>query len=503
MKSKPRSRVERSDRPDSRKPIRGKRTETARPPRRESHFTSEPSASSETNFRAERPVRGQGRPEQTGERPQWNAQRPDRNEERPKWNQDRPERGSERPERSFNRYPDRNERPERNEERPKWNQDRPERSTERSFNRYPDRNDRSERNEERPKWNQDRPERSLEPYQDRNSDRDQDRPERTKPVSALQKRPPFKKFDNKFERTFDNRPDPRRSEFRSTRPPSDLASPESSDLDLESGDDPELIYGRHGVLEVLKATRPLNRVWVVETLRYDNRFLSLLDQAKSRGVPIDVVTRERLDRLAGGGNHQGIAAQVAAYQYWELTDLITKAQETTPKPLLVIAEGLEDPQNLGSLIRSCEAMGVQGLIVPQRRAVGVTATVAKVSAGAIEHLAISRVVNLRQALEQLKEAGFWIVGTSSEANKSLQEVDLTGPVALVIGSEHKGLNLLTQTTCDLVCSIPLAGKTESLNAAVAGAVAIYEAVRQRKSQWLHLNQSGSSVPGPVAGVGDI
>ncbi|WP_218080798.1 23S rRNA (guanosine(2251)-2'-O)-methyltransferase RlmB [Anthocerotibacter panamensis] len=248
---------------------------------------------------------------------------------------------------------------------------------------------------------------------------------------------------------------------------------------------PELIYGRQGVLAALKSERQLNRIWIVEQLRYDNRFLALLDQAKAKGTVIDVVDRERLDHTCEGANHQGVAAQVAAYHYWELEDLVTHAL-TSYRPVIVVAEGLEDPQNLGSLIRSCEAMGVQGLILPQRRAVGVTATVAKVSAGAIEHLPISRVVNLRQALERLKEAGFWIVGTDANADKEIYEIDLAGPTVVVIGSEHKGLSLLIQKSCDLIASIPIAGKTPSLNAAVAGAVVIYELQRQRQSQRLDL-----------------
>ncbi len=258
----------------------------------------------------------------------------------------------------------------------------------------------------------------------------------------------------------------------------------------ETSDAPELIYGRQSIQAALEKGHPLNRVWVIETLRYDGRFLSLLDKAKSEGAVIDVVPRERLDYLCDGGNHQGIAAQAAAYAYWELEELITHAQKN-PHPLLVVAENLEDPQNLGSLIRSCEAMGVHGLVLPQRRAVGVTATVAKVSAGALEHLPISRVVNLRQALERLKDAGFWLVGTAAQSSKTLYEADLTGPTVIVVGAEHKGISLLTQKSCDLMVNIPLPGKTPSLNAAVAGAILVYEVLRQRKGQRIMLNQTNS------------
>ncbi len=282
-----------------------------------------------------------------------------------------------------------------------------------------------------------------------------------------------------------------RSEVRpartQTRPERYQAIPPAPAIESDEAVDdlPELVYGRQSTLAALGGERGINKVWIIERLRYDSRFLTLLDQAKANSAVVEVVDHERLDQICDGGNHQGVAAQMAAYRYWELENLVTQAL-TAHRPVIVVAEGIEDPQNLGSLIRSCEAMGVQGLILPQRRAAGVTTTVAKVSAGAIEHLPISRVVNLRQALDRLKEAGFWVVGTDAQADKDIFEIDLTGPTVVVIGSEHKGLSLMIQKCCDLITRIPLLGKTPSLNAAVAGAVVVYELLRQRQGQRLHL-----------------
>jgi 23S rRNA (guanosine2251-2'-O)-methyltransferase len=243
-------------------------------------------------------------------------------------------------------------------------------------------------------------------------------------------------------------------------------------------DSPELLYGKQAVLAALQSGRSLNRVWLSERMRYDPRFLRLIDAAKGGGTVVDIVELKRLDQLTDGGNHQGIAAQVAAHAYVEFEDLITQAL-TQSNPVILACDGIEDPHNLGALIRSAEALGVQGLVIPHRRAVGITAVVAKVAAGAIEHLPISRVINLNQAVERLKEAGFWILGTQDTAGQAIYELDLTGPLVVIIGSEGKGISLLTQRHCDYMAAVPLAGKTGSLNASVAGGVVLYEVMRQR------------------------
>jgi 23S rRNA (guanosine2251-2'-O)-methyltransferase len=242
---------------------------------------------------------------------------------------------------------------------------------------------------------------------------------------------------------------------------------------------------------------------VTNRLRYDSRFHTLLLNAKANGTVIDEVDSRRLDQLTNRAVHQGIAAQVAPHEYLDLAALIDQANAATDAPILVVAEGITDPHNLGAIIRTAEALGAQGLVIPQRRAVGVTSTVVKVAAGALENFAVARVVNLSRALEELKTAGFWIYGTASESSQSLDTVEFSGPIALVIGSEGEGISLLSQRACDHLVSIPLSGKTPSLNASVAAGMALYEIVRQRRAKnhplytqeqkmWLK-NSRGSSI----------
>ena len=246
----------------------------------------------------------------------------------------------------------------------------------------------------------------------------------------------------------------------------------------------DLIYGRHSVIAALKGDRQINRIWITNKLRYTTQFYSLIQKAKGKGTVIDEVGMHRLDLLTSGGNHQGIAAQIAPYSYWELAELIEQAKAQTKSPVIVITDGIEDPHNLGAIIRTAEALGMQGLVIPQRRATGVTSTVMKVAAGALENFPIARVVNLSQAIEELKQAEFWIYGTTAASSKLLHTIDFRGAIGLVVGSEGKGLSLLTQKCCDELVSIPLLGKTPSLNASVATAIALYEISRQRRSEQL-------------------
>ncbi|WP_197985604.1 23S rRNA (guanosine(2251)-2'-O)-methyltransferase RlmB [Leptolyngbya sp. Cla-17] len=254
-------------------------------------------------------------------------------------------------------------------------------------------------------------------------------------------------------------------------------------------DSAELIYGRHPVLAAMESERSLNRIWIIPRLRYDHRFHTLLQQAKNNGAVIDEVDPRRLDQMTQGANHQGVAAQVAPYEYIELAALIEQAKAKVDQPVLVVADGITDPHNLGAIIRSAEAMGAQGLIIPQRRAAGITATVAKVAAGALETFPVARVVNLNRALEDLKAAGFWMYGLELEASEPIHTVEFTGAIALVIGAEGEGLSMLIQRGCDRLVSIALAGNTPSLNASVATGMALYEVYRQRQFKTLHLDRS--------------
>ncbi|MEH2135548.1 23S rRNA (guanosine(2251)-2'-O)-methyltransferase RlmB [Nostoc sp.] len=249
----------------------------------------------------------------------------------------------------------------------------------------------------------------------------------------------------------------------------------------------DLIYGRHPVLSALQKQRNLNRIWIITRLRYDPSFHHFLLQAKENGTVIDEVEPKRLDYLTNGANHQGVAAQTAPYAYIELPDLIEQSKSVTD-PVIVVADGITDPHNLGAIIRTAEAIGAQGLVIPQRRASGITSTVMKVSAGALENFAVSRVVNLSRALEELKEAGFWIYGTATSGSEPVHTVNFKGPIVLVIGSEGEGLSMLTQRSCDFLVSIPLQGKTSSLNASVAAGMALYEIYRQRSLNTLYLDK---------------
>ena len=269
------------------------------------------------------------------------------------------------------------------------------------------------------------------------------------------------------------------------------ASFTETEIDTENEtENPDLIYGKHTVIEALKQERQIHRIWVTPQLRYDGRFFGLINNAKENGAIVDEVDFQRLHQITSGGTHQGIAAQISPYDYLELSDLIAQAKAASNEPVLIIADGITDPHNLGAIIRTGEALGAQGLIIPQRRSAGITSTVMKVATGSLEHFAVARVINITRALEELKKAGFWIYGTASNGNVTLPTVKFTGAIAIVIGSEGDGLSLLTQRHCDFLVSIPLAGKTPSLNASVASGMTLYEIYRQRWSSRLQIDITG-------------
>jgi 23S rRNA (guanosine2251-2'-O)-methyltransferase len=248
----------------------------------------------------------------------------------------------------------------------------------------------------------------------------------------------------------------------------------------DENEEQDLVYGCHSVLSTLNSDRPLNRIYITGKLAHDHRFESLLTSAKARGAIIDIVDVKRLNQITNFANHQGVAVTVAPYEYMELDNLITKAKAETDNPVIIIADSISDPHNLGAIIRTGEALGMHGLIIPQRRAVGVNSTVMKVAAGALAYFPVARVVNLNQAIKQLQTAGFWIYGTTMDGNP-LYNSKLSGAIGLVIGSEGKGLSPSTLKACDFLISIPMPGKTPSLNASVATAICLYEICRQAQS----------------------
>jgi 23S rRNA (guanosine2251-2'-O)-methyltransferase len=240
----------------------------------------------------------------------------------------------------------------------------------------------------------------------------------------------------------------------------------------------ERLLGIHAVEEALAAGRALERI-VIARGRHGERMEEIVRQARARGVPVRFEDRAELDRLAATREHQGVVALAAAKRALALEDLLaTNAQ----RGLLVLLDGVEDPHNLGAIVRTALAAGAEGVMIPERRAAGLTEAVARASAGALEHLPVARVKNLTLAMEQLKEAGYWLIGLDERAPKSYTAADFTGSVGIVLGSEGEGLHELTRKRCDFLVSIPTTGPVRSLNVSVAAGVVLFEAVRQRQGQ---------------------
>ena len=247
----------------------------------------------------------------------------------------------------------------------------------------------------------------------------------------------------------------------------------------------DLVWGRHAAEAVLHSERPVHRVWCTGELRFSTRFMEVLREAKASGVVVEDVSWARLAQLCGGAVHQGIVLQTAAASSVTLQDLLGRCGQSPEPPLLVAVDGITDPHNLGAIARSAEAFGGHGLVAPQRRNAGLTGSVAKVAAGALEHLPVARVVNLNRSLEQLKEAGYTVVGLAGEGGQCVVEIPAGEPLVVVVGSEGTGLSHLTRQYCHQIVRIPLRGRTPHLNAAVACGVVLYEIARQRWLGELH------------------
>ena len=241
----------------------------------------------------------------------------------------------------------------------------------------------------------------------------------------------------------------------------------------------DLIWGRHSTEAALSGERAIHRIWCTSELRSSPKFFQLLKDSKASGVLVEEVSWSRLGQITNGAVHQGIVLQIAASKTLDLKNLIDACKPFGDSSLLLALDGLTDPQNLGAIIRSAEALGAQGLILPQRRSAGLTGSVAKVAAGALEHLPVARVVNLNRSLEKLKGEGYTIVGLAEEGSSTLSEMKVQGPLVVVVGSEDKGISLITRRLCDQLVRIPLKGVTTSLNASVATSIFLYEVARCR------------------------
>ena len=233
------------------------------------------------------------------------------------------------------------------------------------------------------------------------------------------------------------------------------------------------IWGKHSVFEALMGERAINRIWCTSEIFSSEKFYILLKELKSKGVLIEEVSWNRLTQLTFGASHQGVALQLASSKTISLEKLIDYSKKKSSNPIILALDGITDPHNVGAIVRSAEAFDCKGIIIPQRRSAGLTGTVAKVAAGALEHLPVSRVVNLNRSLEELKKNGFVIIGLSGDGKLPISMFNEKSPLVVVVGAEDKGISLLTQKKCDFLLRIPLKGRTSSLNASVAAAISLF------------------------------
>src|SRR5690625_1136754 len=242
--------------------------------------------------------------------------------------------------------------------------------------------------------------------------------------------------------------------------------------------DEEVIIGKNAVIEALKSGRSINKVFLSQQLNrsMQGKFIQL---GKDAETVVQKVPKNKLDQISSGKNHQGVIAYVASYPYADIDDLFNAAKRTGEAPFFIILDELEDPHNLGSILRTADAAGAHGVIIPKRRSVGLTQAVAKTAAGAIEYVPVARVTNIADIIDELKERNVWVVGTEAEATEDYRKLDGALPIALVIGNEGKGISRLVRKKCDWTVSLPMKGKVSSLNASVACSLLLYEIYRKR------------------------
>ncbi|MDH8679882.1 23S rRNA (guanosine(2251)-2'-O)-methyltransferase RlmB [Fusibacter bizertensis] len=239
----------------------------------------------------------------------------------------------------------------------------------------------------------------------------------------------------------------------------------------------DIIYGRNPILEAVNAGHEINKLLVLEGSK-DKNLQKVINAAREKQILIQFVERKLMDKISEGENHQGVIAYVSPYHYYEVEELLQFAKDKNEDPLLIICDEITDPHNLGSIIRTANAVGAHGVIIPKRRSAAINQTVVKTSCGAVEYVPVARVTNITQTIKQLKTLGVWVIGTDMDA-PLYYDANLTGSVALVIGNEGDGISRLVKESCDLMVSLPMMGQVSSLNAAVAGSIVMYEVIRQR------------------------
>ncbi|MBM7569424.1 23S rRNA (guanosine(2251)-2'-O)-methyltransferase RlmB [Paenibacillus sacheonensis] len=241
----------------------------------------------------------------------------------------------------------------------------------------------------------------------------------------------------------------------------------------------EWIAGKHPVMEALRSGREINKIWVAEQAQKNAQPMML--EAKKAGIIVQIVDKRKLDQMVDGMAHQGIVAQAAAHRYFEVDELLARAKESGELPFFLLLDEIEDPHNLGSILRTAECTGVHGVIIPKRRSASLTATVTKTSAGAVEYVPVARITNMAQTIDKLKEAGVWVAGADVGAERDVfaSGMKFDMPLAIVIGNEAKGIGRLIREKCDFLIKLPMHGQLNSLNASVAAGVLMYEVLRQR------------------------
>lgn len=238
------------------------------------------------------------------------------------------------------------------------------------------------------------------------------------------------------------------------------------------------VEGRNAVIELLESGKDINKIFVQAGEKHGS-IIKILSKAKANGIIVQEVQKRKLDEMSESHNHQGVIAIVPPFEYVELEDILEEGNKRNEEPFILILDGIEDPHNLGSIIRTAETAGVHGIIIPKRRAASVNATVAKTSAGAVEYMKIARVNNINDTIRELKDKGVWICGTDMDTNTLHYNQDYKMPVAIVIGNEGKGMSRLTKENCDFLVKIPMKGKIRSLNASVSAGIIMYEVVKSR------------------------
>lgn len=247
---------------------------------------------------------------------------------------------------------------------------------------------------------------------------------------------------------------------------------------MEKVKENEFIIGKNPIIEALKAEHPINKIWIAEGSQ-KGQMSKVVQLAKENKIIIQYVPKKKLEQLVNSSNHQGVVASIAAYEYAEMDDLFARAAEKKEDPFFLLLDEIEDPHNLGSILRTADAIGAHGVIIPKRRAAGLTQVVAKASAGAIQYVPVVRVTNLARTMDELKEKGLWFAGTDAKGNEDFRQSNFDLPLGLVIGSEGKGISRLIKEKCDFLIRIPMVGQVTSLNASVAAGLLMYEVYRKR------------------------